>query len=444
MLIAPPRATITAPDTRLAPYVVAAVMFAGYAAWSLTRLRTFDATGYDLGIFEQAVRSYAHGEWPVSDLLGVGAPTLGDHFHPILAVLAPFYLLWPSPATLLLAQAALFALSAVPVTRTAIRVLGSRRGNLVGVGYALSWGLLSAVNFDFHEVCFAVPMLAYAAERLLLERWREAVWWALPVVLVKEDLPMTLAAIGVYLVLKGQRRLGWAVAAFGAATTALLVLVVLPSINTAGAYAHSSGFAPYNGVMLKLGMLFALFAPTAFTALRSPLALLLVPTLLWRLVSANSKYWGTGYHYSAVLMPLVVLAALDGVRRLPPRWRTLLPACALIGGLGSLGFQAAHLTSGTWTAEQRAGIDQVLARIPDGATVAASNQLAPRLTGRCRVLFFDRYPDQEIRPEWVVVARPELSWPSTPAEKEAKAAELEREDYLRVDGTDSVVLLHRG
>jgi uncharacterized membrane protein len=429
--------------TRQIPYVVAVIAFAGYAWWSLQRLRTFDASGYDLGIFEQVVRSYAHGHWPVADLLGAGAPALGDHFHPILALLAPFYLLWPSPGCLLVAQALLFALSAVPVTRCATRVLGVRRGAAVGAGYVLSWGLLSAVNFDFHEVCFAVPLLAFTAEHLLRERWRAAVWCALPLVLVKEDLPMTLAAVGVVLVLHRQRRLGWAVIVAGVATTALLVLVVLPALNPAGAYAHSGGFNPFGGAIVKFSMLVALLAPTAFTALRSPLLLMAVPTLLWRLVSANDRYWGLGYHYSAVLMPIVFIAAADGLRRFGPRWRTLLPACALVAGLASAGLQAAHLTSGVWTADQRAGIDAVLARIPDGATVLASNRLAPRLTSRCTVLFFDGYAHPGPQPEWVAVASPEQSWPTTLASKAAELAELENTGYLRVDGTDSVVLLHR-
>jgi len=443
MLIDLAPAPVRTRETRAVPSIVAAVAFAGYAAWSLQRLRTFDASGFDLGIFEQAVRSYAHGHWPVSDLLGSDYPTLGDHFHPILALLAPFYLLWPSPGLLLVAQALLFALSAVPVTRCAIEVLGARRGAVVGAGYVLSWGLLSAVNFDFHEVCFAVPMLAFATEHLLRERWRAAVWCALPLVLVKEDLPMTLAAVGVVLVLNRQRRLGWAVIAFGVTTTALLVLVVLPALNPGSAYAHSGGFNPFGGAIVKVSMLLALLAPTAFTALRSPLVLLAVPTLLWRLASANDRYWGMGYHYSAVLMPIVFIAAADGVRRFGPRYRTLLPACALVVGLGSLGLQAAHLTSGVWTPSQRDGIDAVLARIPDGATVMASNRLAPQLTSRCTVLFFDGYPHPELRPEWVVVANPEQSWPTTLESKAAAVTELERTGYLRVDGTDSVVLLHR-
>jgi len=424
--------------TRALPFLVAAVAFAGYAAWSLERLRTFDASGFDLGIFEQIVRSYAHGHWPVADLLGPGAPGLGDHFHPILALLAPCYLLWPSPACLLLAQAFLFALSAVPVTRCAVQVLGIRRGAVVGAGYVLSWGLLSAVNFDFHEVCFAVPMVAFAAEHLLRERWRAAVWCALPLVLVKEDLPLTLAAVGAVLVLNRQRRLGWAVLVFGVTCSALLFLVVLPALNPAGAYAHNGGFNPFGGAIVKVSMLLALVVPTGFAALRSPLLLLAVPTLLWRLVSANDRYWGMGYHYSAVLMPIVFLAGLHGARKAAAR---LLPACALLAGLASLALQAAHLTDGVWTPSQRAGIDAVLTRIPDGATVLASNRLAPRLTSRCTVLLFDGVTRE--RPEWVVVARPEQSWPTTLATKALALDELADTGYLRVDETDSVVLLHR-
>ncbi len=427
-------------ESRAVPHVLAAVAFAGYAAWSLQRLRTFDASGFDLGIFEQAVRSYAHGHWPVSDLLGAGYPTLGDHFHPILALLAPFYVLWPSPGCLLVAQALLFALSAVPVTRCAILVFGTRRGALVGAGYVLSWGLLSAVNFDFHEVCFAVPMLAFTAEHLLHGRWRAAVWCALPLVLVKEDLPLTLAAVGVVLVVNRQRRLGWTVIVFGVVSSALLFLVVVPALNPGGAYAHSGGFNPFGGAIVKVSMLLALLAPTAFAALRSPLLVLAVPTLLWRLVSANDRYWGMGYHYSAVLMPVVFIAGVHGARRFG-HLKRYLPVCAVVVGLGSLGLQAAHLTSGVWTPSQRDGIDAVLARIPDGATVLASNRLAPRLTSRCTVLFFDGVTDQ--RPEWVVVANPEQSWPTTLATKAAALTDLESTGYLRVDGTDSVVLLHR-
>ena len=52
------------------------------------------------------------------------------------------------------------------------------------------------VNFDFHEIAFAVPLLAFSLSALVRGRARATMWWALPLVLVKEDQGFTVAAIG--------------------------------------------------------------------------------------------------------------------------------------------------------------------------------------------------------------------------------------------------------
>ena len=48
---------------------------------------------------------------------GPGFNLLGDHFQPIVALVAPFFRLFPTPVTLLVAQALLTAVSVVPVCR---------------------------------------------------------------------------------------------------------------------------------------------------------------------------------------------------------------------------------------------------------------------------------------------------------------------------------------
>jgi hypothetical protein len=53
---------------------------------------------------------------------------------------------------------------------------------------------------------------------------------------------------------------------------------------------------------------------TAFTALCSSLALLAVPDLLMRFASSNPHYWGTLYHYNAVLMCRPVQASRRALR----------------------------------------------------------------------------------------------------------------------------------
>ena len=58
---------------------------------SFLRYATYEAKGYDLGIFDQVVRQYALLNAPLSSVKGVDFHILGDHFHPILALLAPAY-----------------------------------------------------------------------------------------------------------------------------------------------------------------------------------------------------------------------------------------------------------------------------------------------------------------------------------------------------------------
>src|SRR5438105_195145 len=74
----------------------------------------YRTTGFDLGIFDQAVRAYAHFQAPMVALKGAHYNIFGDHFHPIIAVLAPLYWIWNNVGMLLIAQAVLTAAS-VPV-----------------------------------------------------------------------------------------------------------------------------------------------------------------------------------------------------------------------------------------------------------------------------------------------------------------------------------------
>jgi len=259
------------------PWVMAGILFAVYAAVSVRLQQRMLTAGFDLGIFEQTVRPWAHGQLPVVALKGPGFPELGDHFSPILATLAPFYRIWPSPYVLLLAPAALLAVAVVPLAGWALRALGPVAGWTVGLGCGLSWGIASAVGFDFHEVAFAVPLVACSLSALGRGRPRAAALWALPLLLVKEDLGLTVAVIGLLIAVRGQRLWGPATAGAGIAGTLLEVLVVIPARNPGGRYSYagqlgeaSSGVAQvvYRGTVglvsapePKTATLVLLFAP---------------------------------------------------------------------------------------------------------------------------------------------------------------------------------------
>jgi hypothetical protein len=114
------------------PWLIALAVFAAYVPISVFRYLRLDPTSWDLGIFTEYVKQYAHARAPIVDIRGAGFNLLGDHFHPIVALIAPFFRIFPSPVTLLVAQALLAAVSVVPVSRAAADKLGTGAGRAIG------------------------------------------------------------------------------------------------------------------------------------------------------------------------------------------------------------------------------------------------------------------------------------------------------------------------
>src|SRR5664279_853285 len=98
--------TAAAPSALLATTVAGtfAVLY-GTLAWA--GWHRADSPSWDLAIFTQAIRHYAHLQAPVSEIKGPGFNLLGDHFSPLLAVLAPVHRAFPHVLTILLCQVAL-------------------------------------------------------------------------------------------------------------------------------------------------------------------------------------------------------------------------------------------------------------------------------------------------------------------------------------------------
>ncbi len=97
--------------------MIALAVFGAYTAISLFRLMQLNPTSWDLGIYTEYVKQAAHLAAPVADIRGAGFNLFGDHFQPIVAIIAPFFRVFPSAATLLVAQALLAALSVFPVSQ---------------------------------------------------------------------------------------------------------------------------------------------------------------------------------------------------------------------------------------------------------------------------------------------------------------------------------------
>jgi uncharacterized membrane protein len=383
-----------------------------YAALAVSRWARYETMSWDLGIFVQVVDSYAHARTPRADLKGPGFDILGDHFSPVLALLAPLYRLWPSPMTLLLAQSALLGWSVQPVTTAAARLLGRRTGLLLGTAYGLSWGMQKAADFDFHEIAFAVPLIAASLAATVTRRWRAALLWALPLVLVKEDLGLTCAAVAAVVAWRCRRDNprqvlpALATAALGVMLCVIVMTVVIPAVNPQG-YDYWNKLGPGSGVptsALSAGagekvrtLLWTLIPTTGLVALRSPLLFAALPTLAWRMLSNDEHYWSTDWHYSAVLMPVTALALVDALPRLCtarlPALRSYahhLPAAVAAGALAlstTLPFATLAEPDTYRTGAHATAGREALAAIPDGATVEANIIPSAHLADRCRLFW---------------------------------------------------------
>ncbi|MEV6681738.1 DUF2079 domain-containing protein [Streptomyces erythrochromogenes] len=218
-----------------------------------------------------------------------------------------------------------------------------------------------AADLGFHEIRFAVPLLAFSLEALVGKRFRPALVWALPLLLVKEDLGVTVTAIGFLVLLAArhtQPRLApWAAVVMAAGTLGAIVIVtlVIPAFNATGHYDYTSKIetgATIPAATAVHTLLWILLPTTGLLALRSPILLAALPTTAWRFLSGDDHYWGTDWHYSAILMPIVFTALTDSLttaRRSPRAWLSSyarhLPAAAAAAALAlSIGLPVARLT----------------------------------------------------------------------------------------------------
>ena len=338
-------------------------------AYSVGQWRSMTVPSWDLAIFAELAKAYAHGQAPIVPIKGDDYNLLGDHFHPILVLLGPIWRLFPTPLALLVVQDLLLAVSAWPLTRLATRLTSRSIATALGLFYVLSWGFQGAAQAQFHEIAFAVPMLAWASVAFVERRWKACALWLVPLVLVKEDMGLTLIMAGGAIALRGWQkaragepddagsgpakrrsgrfiwawdelptavRLGARLALFGLLAFILTVFIIVPLLSPTGSWQYGLGgnagdgmtAAHTGGTLLerlfsptvKIATLFMLVCTAGGIGLASPWMALMLPTLGWRFLADKEAYWEWKlWHYNAALIPIALGALLDVIARLRAR-----------------------------------------------------------------------------------------------------------------------------
>jgi uncharacterized membrane protein len=457
-----PRVLVTAAATAYA---------AGFGFFSVRRHDSFETGRFDLGNMAQAVWSTAHGHpLRVTDLHGKQVSRLAAHVDPILVVFAPLWRIWPSPDMLLLVQAVAIAAGAFPVFALARKHLGSERAAL---GFALVYLFLPAVQWltlnEFHPVALACPLLLFAFRYLDDDRLVPFAVFALLAAAAKEEVALVVVGFGVWYAISRRRPgIGATVAAAGAAWFAIAVGVVVPHFNhgsTSSFYSRYRDVGGSPGGVLRtavthpgrllrkafdargLRYLADLAVPVAGFFLAAPLVLVAaLPELGLNLLAATKTQQSIHFHYTAALIPPLVVASVLGAARLARGDRRRAAAVSALAVVVAL---AANLL---WLGALRDAYvsvsehDRIAARalrvVPPDAVVSATNTLGAHLSARRRILSYPLRADAR----WIAVDETHLSYgdrSSGGKRAEAALAQLRRDHGWRVVFARDGVLVFR-
>jgi uncharacterized membrane protein len=381
--------------------------------WSLRNHWAFLTYGFDLGIFDQGVWLLSRFREPFVTVRGLNL--FGDHTSFILLFVAPLYRVFDSAAVLLVAQSAALGAGAVGVFLIAREKL---RNEIMSVAFAAVYLLHPAVQWtnleNFHPDTFATPLALFAFFFMIKERWRAFLVTVIVLLLVKEDVALLTVPLGIYVALVHDRRVGLVTAAVSAAWLFVALRVVIPGFNDTGAlYESRLAFGgigetlkaiftqPLEVIRLVLSenrpwFLLQLFAPLAALSLLGwRVCLLGIGALGVNLLSAFPYQHQIEYHYTTLIVPVLVVAAIFGISRVwSTRGRVWLSCVVVVATMVSVYLWGPALFSrhpgplGDPASDYARDAREAVARIPDDASVSAVPTLVPHLSHRAEIYEF--------------------------------------------------------
>jgi len=327
---------------------------------SLFRHYVFLSSAWDLGIFNQAFYStIGEGRFfycTVELYANPGGSIFGVHFSPILLFLLPFYALLPGPEILLIIQTVALALGAYPVFFLARNVLEEKSLALMfSLLYLIYPHLLSVNVFDFHPDAFFVPLALFSLYFFFRQSWGKYFLFMILAFFTKEFSSLPFFAFGLVGIWSSRKKIVESVRKRSVDDKRVLIPIItiisaaiwLFFANAATVFfgaAGSSGFVEgspwiilggnpldpstlgsltrldYLGALeydfkSKLFYFFAIIGPFAFLPVFA--LTFFLPVLVWLVPSFLSNYppyYTLGYHYSAFIIPFVVVAAIYGYK----------------------------------------------------------------------------------------------------------------------------------
>lgn len=393
--------------------VIVALGYGVYTAYLQVDMHNGLGTfSYDVGLYDQGIWLMSRGHAPFVTLMGRNL--LGDHASFILILLIPLYWIIPGTSTLLVLQALAIASAALPLYFLAKHVLESAELAFI---FGVIWLLNPAVNGtnleNFHPDGFLGLFIALALYAAITKKWRMYAIALALALLVKEDVLLLVFPLGVYIFARIDKRKGVLTMCATLAVTIFGMFAVMKSLI--GVPTRNSWRIPFGGPtgLIKETFtnptnvwkyvlqddrptyVFQMLAPLAGVFFLSPwMALVAVPVLASNVVSTFWYQHSIQYHYSLVVMPVLVVASIMGVKRLRFAYRpiatSVILACTVLAYSSWGQTTLAQHPRVVWDANNpvaRAGLD-IIKAVPDSAVVSVFDPLTTHMAHRKEVYFF--------------------------------------------------------
>jgi uncharacterized membrane protein len=379
-------------------------------ACSSLRHALFQSGAFDLGIYDQVVYLISQGQPPISSFLGFHH--LGNHAAWAVYPLSLLYKIYPDVHWLLAVQAVALALGALPVWHLARHAELTMQQAVAMATVYLLYPLVFNVNlFEFHPEVMALPVFLGA---VLAARLGRTGWFCLSIIFIlgcKAVLSLTVAAMGIWLLVFEKRRLCGALALIAGSSWFLIASqVIIPFFSGSEAaavgrysYLGNSVLEIVSNLMLKPGLIFGrvisldtleylglLVLPVIWGISPQHLIPLVsaIPTLVLNILSDKQEQRDLIHQYSVPVLPFLLLAVIVNLAAgrgwLRSKRAIILWSLLSFLALAKYGyFYSRYLNSlDTWQATREA-----IAQIQTQAGVLTTHRIAPHLTHRRLIKF---------------------------------------------------------
>jgi uncharacterized membrane protein len=399
---------------RLARHLPVAVLIVAYAVrFALLSVQVQDGygtPGFDMGIFDQGVWLLSTFHAPFVTVMGRNL--FGDHTSFILLLAVPLYWIWPHPQTLLVLQACLIAAAAIPVYLLALRRSADAVvATALAAAFLLNPALQNGNLEQFHPEAFLVLAIALALYAAVFWKPRLLVAGVVLSLLVKEDTAVLIVPLGIWVLIRRNRRWGAGIIAAAVAYMAFAYYVVIDSLlGTVSFYANRIPFGGIDGLVSTPfahpvefwrytrsgGRLFYMWQMTiafGFGFIWAPeLAAIVVLSLAENVFSDFPYMHQILYHYSLPLVSVLAMGTAFAVTSLRTEFKRyaaamLVVACAATTCyLWGLAPWSKH-TYPHWApnSPQVAATTAVLKEVPPNAVISAYYAYVPHLDHRTRI-----------------------------------------------------------